>query len=278
MSERIGRPPGHERRMNRRRVALQRQLQRKNYKERREPLGPSESLLSYFTLSGLLLYGIAVFGYRAFYGTFGVDPEEAGLTYSQIVTQAAIGATILIFAVVLLLALRYPLESHLRTREGQFLGFYVLSQTVIVALSFNGGVRVTIYCIAMLFCVSAPVGYWVWRRKGGKVLIGLTVLLSLVSLVFAPIVIGTQVANEIRHGQLETPLSLWGLLRVRVRLVDVKWTDKPPQWADPSVHCYYYLGEENGIILLYEPKQDATYRLSLEGAIGVTLSTCTSPK
>jgi hypothetical protein len=260
---------------HRRRVALEQQLERKDDRERRQPLGLPETLLSSFTLAGLLLYGVAVFGYRAFYGTFGVDPEEAGLTYSQIVAQAALGATVVIFAIVLLLAWRYSLASRLRTWEGQFLVLYVLSVTIIVALSFNGGIRVTVLCIALLFCISIPVGYWTWRRKGGKVLIGLIVLLSLVSLVGAPIAIGTEVANEIKRDQLETPMSLWGLLRVRVRLVDVKWSGKErPDWADPSVHCYYYLGEENGVILLYDSQNRATHRLSLEGAIGVTLSTC----
>lgn len=261
-----------------RRVALEQQLERKDDSERRKPLGLSETLLSSFTLAGLLLYGVAVFGYRAFYGTFGVDPEEAGLTYSQIVAQAALGATIVIFAIVLLLAWRYSLVSRLRTWEGQFLVLYVISVTVIVALSFNGGIRVTVLCIGILSCVSIPVGYWTWRRKGGKVLISLIVLFSLISLLGAPIAIGTEVANEIKHGQLETPMSLWGLLRVRVRLVDVKWTGEPPDWADPSVHCYYYLGEENGVILLYDSQHRVTHRLSLEGAIGVTLSTCAPPE
>jgi hypothetical protein len=255
-----------------RRHALERRLDRRNDHERDQPRGLPERLISYITLAGLLLYGIAVFGYRVCYETIGVDPEEAGLSYAQIVTQAALGTTILVIAVILLLMLRFPLEQFLSTQEGQFFGFYIVVATVIVALSINGDGRISLIGIGVIVVISVPVAIWALHRSLGKGLMIAGVLLFLTSLIVTPIVIGSELGNEIKAGKTETPISLVGLLRVRVRLVAATWSDSPPEWANSS-GLYYYLGEADGVILLYDTENCTVDRISMGGANGVALST-----
>jgi hypothetical protein len=241
-----------------------------NRQERRQLIGSPESLLTFLTLAGSLLYGIAILGYREFYRTIGADLEEVGLNYLQIVTQAALGTMILIVVVILAAMLGHRLE--LSTPEGQFFGFYILCVTVMIGLSFNGGRRISLIALIALAVISVPMGIWAFLHKLDKPLTSFGVLLFIIILIFTPIIVGRELAKETKAGETETSTSLLAFLRIRVRLVQATWTKDPPGWANSS-RLYYYLGEADGVILLYDREACTVHRLSMEGTEGVSLST-----
>jgi hypothetical protein len=61
-------------------------------KQRRFSFLTVGELLSALSAVGLLLYGVAWFTYRGFYDEFELEMEEVGLTYSAILTSAALGS------------------------------------------------------------------------------------------------------------------------------------------------------------------------------------------
>ncbi|SDM66198.1 hypothetical protein SAMN05660642_03052 [Geodermatophilus siccatus] len=70
----------------------------------REILGaPHGEVLSGLTMLGVLVYSVSWFAYRGIYGELGLEAKDVGLTYSSILTSAALGIVMLLAASLLVL-------------------------------------------------------------------------------------------------------------------------------------------------------------------------------
>lgn len=56
------------------------------------------NLVTSYTLLGLFIYALLRISYSLFYGRFGVSPEEVGLGFAEILSQAAVGI-LFVFAI-----------------------------------------------------------------------------------------------------------------------------------------------------------------------------------
>src|SRR5215213_68430 len=128
----------------------------KNNSDRRVAfLGAPQELLSLLTMVGLLLYGVSILGYRAFYGTLGIDPEEVGLGYSLIVTQAALGVLLFTLPLVILSILGTDFQQSFSSAENRFLWLFGITSAVIVALSFHGSIGISVIALIALIILIA---------------------------------------------------------------------------------------------------------------------------
>jgi hypothetical protein len=72
----------------------------------------SAEVFSLLTVAGLLLYGTVWSCYNSFYGTFGLEPEDVGVTYARTISRAAIGfLTLLLIIGLVLFLLVNPLKN-----------------------------------------------------------------------------------------------------------------------------------------------------------------------
>jgi hypothetical protein len=72
----------------------------------------SAEVFSLLTVAGLLLYGTVWSCYNSFYDTFGLEPEDVGVTYARTISRAAIGfLTLLLIIGLVLFLLVNPLKS-----------------------------------------------------------------------------------------------------------------------------------------------------------------------
>jgi len=63
----------------------------------------SAEVFSFLAVAGLLLYGTVWSCYNSFYGTFGLEPEDVGVTYARTISRAAIGFLTLLLILGLVL-------------------------------------------------------------------------------------------------------------------------------------------------------------------------------
>jgi hypothetical protein len=71
----------------------------------------SAEVVSFLALAGLLLYGTVWSCYNSFYGTFGLEPEDVGVTYARTISRAAVGfLTLLLILGLVLFLLVNPLK------------------------------------------------------------------------------------------------------------------------------------------------------------------------
>jgi hypothetical protein len=76
---------------------------------------PPGEILSALTIVGVVLYSVTWFAYRGLYAEFGLEASDVGLTYSSILTSAALGSVMLLtgtIAVLFLLGLLLGLEGE----------------------------------------------------------------------------------------------------------------------------------------------------------------------
>jgi hypothetical protein len=72
----------------------------------------SAEVFSFLAVAGLLLYGTVWSCYNSFYGTFGLEPEDVGVTYARTISRAAVGfLTLLLILGLVLFLLVNPLKS-----------------------------------------------------------------------------------------------------------------------------------------------------------------------
>lgn len=72
----------------------------------------SAEVFSLLTVAGLLLYGTVWSCYNSFYGTFGLEPEDVGVTYARTIIRAAVGfLTLLLILGLALFLLVNPFKS-----------------------------------------------------------------------------------------------------------------------------------------------------------------------
>jgi hypothetical protein len=72
----------------------------------------SAEVFSFLAVAGLLLYGTVWSCYNSFYGTFGLEPEDVGVTYARTISRAAIGfLTLLLILGLVLFLLVNPWKS-----------------------------------------------------------------------------------------------------------------------------------------------------------------------
>jgi hypothetical protein len=72
----------------------------------------SAEVFSFLAVAGLLLYGTVWSCYNSFYGTFGLEPEDVGVTYARTISRAAVGfLTLLLILGLVLFLLINPLKS-----------------------------------------------------------------------------------------------------------------------------------------------------------------------
>jgi hypothetical protein len=184
----------------------------------------AENPLPALTLTGAALYIVLRESYVIFYSRFGVDPEDVGLGYVQVLTQVATGS-LLILAFIVSQAVAYfwlykrdPQESSTgRTRFlilGQVLGMVLL----IIALSFSTAFRLSSHV-----------------RSGSAI---------------APT--GFDLSAFVNN-----------ILAVRVPQVQVYWADEratsAARWS--GARSLMYLGQASGVSVFYDPARRETLRL-----------------
>jgi hypothetical protein len=230
-------------------------------------LGHLGEALSAVSLAGLILYGVALLGYRAFYGRFGIEPEEAGLGYNQILAQAAFGAT---FFLVVLLADDF-FEGRLveivnRDRLRRVTALWAVVFAVFLSLLANGGTRITIFVVLAMTAITVPLLFLHsrFRERPDAVSAGPILVFYLIMLITAPLLVGNQLASDYIAGQKETPFAIVGLLHVNVKSVAVLWTGEDSPWTPTTEASFLYLGQSNGMAALYDTRSSKTYRVPID--------------
>jgi hypothetical protein len=235
-------------------------------------IGQMGNVLSLLTLLGLVIYAVATLGYRAFYDAFNVSPEEAGLSYAPILTQAAIGISFIGTLVVLDLVFDKPpvFSLRLRTIESALPLLWLFTMAIVVSLFWGfegrriwiGGVIIAVVSVIFLLLLGA----WQSREPGPGAFSSAATLLVL-TLLFSPAFAGGSLAADLRQGR-EASSSNFRLINVQARKVEVAWVQaKPPPWWPPASEEFLYLGQSGGIVLLYDPTERAVHRLPAEAII-----------
>jgi hypothetical protein len=235
-------------------------------------IGQMGNVLSLLTLLGLVIYAVATLGYRAFYDVFNVSPEEAGLSYAPILTQAAIGISFIGTLLILdLLFDRPPVISlRLTTIESALPLLWLFTMAIVVSLFWGfegrriwiGAVIIAVVSVIFLLLLGA----WQSREPGPGAFSSAATLLVL-TLLFSPSFAGSSLASDLRQGR-EASSSDFGLINVQARKVEVAWVQtKPPPWWPPASEEFLYLGQSGGTVVLYERTERVVHRLPAEAII-----------
>jgi hypothetical protein len=184
----------------------------------------AENTLPAATITAAALYVVLRVSYVMFYNRFGVDPEEVGLGYVQVLTQVATGSLVILVFLALQFVSYFWLSSNSeRLSERRFHGL-LLTQvvgtvTLIIAFSFVNA-----------FSLSASV--------------------STGSTITPP---GLHVSS----------FFFQNILAIRVPRVRVYWIDQratPPQRWKGS-RTLMYLGQAGGVSVFYDSVKKETLRL-----------------
>ena len=235
-------------------------------------IGQMGNVLSLLTLLGLVIYAVATLGYRAFYGAFNVSPEEAGLSYAPILTQAAIGISFIGTLVVLDLVFDKPpaISLRLRTVESALPLLWLFTMAIVVSLFWGfegrriwiGAVIIAVVSVIFLLLLGA----WQSREPGPGAFSSAATLLVL-TLLFSPAFAGSSLAADLRQGR-EASSSNFRLINVQARKVEVAWVQaKPPPWWPSASEEFLYLGQSGGTLILYERTERVVHRLPAEAII-----------
>jgi hypothetical protein len=224
-------------------------------------------ILSAISLAGLILYGVALLGYRAFYGGLGIEPEEAGLGYPQILAQAAFGAAF--FLAVLLGDMFFEgrlVEYFTQDRLHRLTSLWSVVSIVFLSLISNGGYRITIIVVVASLAITAPILFLHSRtpKQPHAASAGRILVFYLIMLIIIPLLVGRQLASDYISGEEETPLAIVGLLRVNVKSVAVSWIGDDPPWIPTPEASFLYLGQSNGMAALFDTRTSETYRVPIE--------------
>jgi hypothetical protein len=181
------------------RLTLERELPQSKNQRGALSIQPAE-LVALLTLAGLALFGIALVTYRAFYDRFGMEPEEAGLGYLQILTQAALGASAATLIIVipgsyLVISNTLPIRGF-EWSARVVLGLYIFTMAVLFGLvSDLTGVDIKTAWVALLVILASMPLLWWKKFRQSKLHIALGALLIL-ALLFIPNSIGRQLADK----------------------------------------------------------------------------------
>lgn len=236
------------------------------------------------TAAGALTYASFRIAFLFFYNRFGVTPEEVGHSYSSTLAQALVGA-IAIFAVLMLSVGAWSASVAL-------VGLQMFRRDpstawVVAAASVIGGAMITSYMrqvapfpptqLTIIFLTSSGaffvvtsmsfegmVEQWTWRASSRArsalprvMLGGGLIVLFVVMPVLASIDARAVYSGKTRRSQLAGVLGLpWAADVARV-----EWLDESEAAATGSVRCFMYLGRSDGIAVLWDPVQRASYRI-----------------
>lgn len=260
------------------RLTLERQLSPSKNQKGTLVIQPAE-LVALLTLTGLALFGIALITYRAFYDQFGMEPEEAGLGYLQILAQAALGAAAFAasiaipIAIIMVISKMSPIENFGRSaqienfeRSAQVvLGMYVFMAAVLFGfVSDLTGVNISTARIALLIVLASMPLLWWKRFRRSKLHIALGALLVF-SLLVIPHSIGRQLADKVRLGEPTSTAATGRFLRIPAKRVEAFWNVSGT--LRPFEQELMFLGQADGTVHLYDLEAHAVYRIPAESVV-----------
>lgn len=236
-------------------------------------------------LLGLVLYAAVRLGYDGFYGTLGVSISEVGITYSEVITRAALGLALVGSAVIALVAFLVCARGLLRREEPATdvdvdsellkaigrVGILLATVAVVLLLaSFWLGVD-GIVAAAIVGLMGALMAWIGWRavftssaRRRLRAPVGLFAVCCCV----AAILVGYEQWGEAkaRIVQDNRPLRaqpLVGVLNQSADLVCIEWIgeDQPPdlELTRPAV----FLGGADGTAVFFRGDPSGTRRGAL---------------
>jgi hypothetical protein len=225
-------------------------------------------MLSLLTLIGLLIYAVAMLGYRSFYDSFSINPEEVGLTYAPVLTQAAISVSFLasLFFIQALLGG----FSVLSITVPHFL-FLLWQLTVAIMITLFSGIEGRRANIGILAAVVVSIlvllllGIWPSREPGPVELTWAALILA-IALFTSPIFSGDLLADNVRSGRPPSASKI-KLLNVEATEVEVNWMSGKPTWLKPVPDKYVYLGRSGETLVIYDRANRVVYRVPSQAVI-----------
>jgi hypothetical protein len=169
-------------------------------------------------LLGVAIYGILWIAYVFFYSRLGVSPSDVGLTYATILSQSV--------GFVLFLALASILVS---------IGILIISQDA---------------------RTGEPVGI---VERVGMVRTGVVIAMTVVLIFVLPVIAEANAkALQVRRGQAVAPYTLLGIAVLAIHADPVIVQPIGKRTENPAVdeltgRSLLYLGQANGMLVLYEP-------------------------
>jgi hypothetical protein len=201
-----------------------------------------ENAVAAFTIAGLFLYGSLRLAAGIFYGRLGVSPEEVGFGYAEMIARSIYGLALL---VIIMLLVRFVVMPSLLA-IGYF-GYRLIRPAA--DTSRVAGLR-TGFIHGFRRGVRMSVDDWVFDVVGLAV-----VLLPIMLATFA----GIDAANGIPSDPAFTGVS-WRAEAARI------YPDVPSEPIEEG-KCVLYLGQNQGVTVLYEPKSRTTWRVPTSGAV-----------
>jgi hypothetical protein len=192
------------------------------------------------TIAGAVVYAIVRTALQRFYVTLGVEPEEVGLGYSDVLARTVFGLVIYLLIALGVAAVSWLLLAVLRGRMG-------------IDDPLRG------------YTPPRSLEWWMNRTlRGFPVIMG---CLSVILFVFLLFDAADVASNDVRSGRAVRPgYSGWEVfnnpLALRADLVKVEWLgeDKPRALMDTNTKVMY-LGRSEGVIVLYDTTHQRTLRL-----------------
>jgi len=254
------------------------------------------------TVIGLITYGILRAVYGLFYARLGVAPEEVGLGYVDTLEQSVVGLVIvaLISAAGGLIALwvsfvlgrkLFAIGHHFgaRLQAWSYLGLTFLAPMVLLALSVKYRSLEILVAIVPLWIFMLSRGYAA-ARNGTPTEEDVTLRVFVrqrqrfipffVASVVRPLLITTPLyawvlGTDAREGRSVEGLS-WVLpiLTLRAERAEVAWAGSPPPlwFTSVSGHCLMYLGQSNGVTVLYDVRSRSSIRAPTVSLVVTVLS------
>lgn len=247
-------------------------------------------LASAVTALGLLFYAALRIGYSVFYAPLGLQPEDVGLGYADILAQSLVGLILAALLVVYFGGTVFGLAEYARDTAENY--DKILDSLRSVLPRYGATALVTAACIAIalvwLFAgadVAAPLLtlfgavllYGVYRGRSERVqrrvrlvIAGLTVTFAL-GLAFALLIGGAaEDAGRVKRGHaaherfLGVPVVAWGATVATVQWVGNK---APSKGVALPAGCLLYLGRSDRGVVLFDPATDESIRVPADDVV-----------
>jgi hypothetical protein len=226
-----------------------------------------EHTIAALTLIGLLFYGGALLAYSRFYGAFGVEPEEAGVSYATAlarVSPAFVSWLTILFGLAVLGSFVFLLLSSLYK--------WIRKMIQWVRKTIGRSEQADKRSAEITFADLLKFGVFVWLVEGGwkpTLKWGVASVFALTTIAFLALAFFTSadLATRVKAGESIRPADLFkgsGLsvfrnpLRIRVEHVRLV-RERPPQRLRSGM--FAYLGRSGDTVILYDPKQAETLRV-----------------
>jgi hypothetical protein len=240
------------------------------------------------TLLGLVAYVLVRLGYDGFYNALEVRPDDVGITYLDILTRAALPGLAIGLSLVACAAIATILPWRFSRPSLGFLGIGV-GFAVVALIAY----QIQVYDPALLQRLSPPlpllgthlglVGLFgvgvllglllglrdvsrktalladslLFRSRGALLIAMTAVLLS--SLLTLNFFYGEAVAHRVAVGEAQQPTAaLSAFFDFRSDRTCVAWVGNDQPTGLDLTHPLMYLGQANGVVVLYSPAQKAT--------------------